>query len=236
MTDFHTKFLHAESLYTPVAYTLPNGLQTVNGSSSIGGCQNRCVMTLNTGTTMTLCKCQDNTPVSGVLVDGNTPNIDTTQHETWASGLFTVNEVEQNFTRIGFQFSTNFHLRGIYLAIFNCPAQGIGITAVKVYSSIFFPSFDVTRSSPMMEIQLSDNCNSLSYTSIPINLPDIVSSSVYFVEFSFTVGSNWLYLGEIRFRDVTPTLPTIEGTTIVKEGENSIIHISAIIPELPLGS
>ena len=185
-------------------------------------------MTPIAGTTMNGCRCLDNTPVSGVLVDGNTPNIDTTQHGTWASGLFTVNKEGQSFIRIAFQFSANFHLRGIDLSIFNCPAQGIGITAIKVYSSFFFPIFSIaaTTSSPNMEIQLSDNCNSLSVTSIPIDLP--VTSSVYFVEFSFTGGSSshqlsWLYIGEISFRDVTPMLPTIEGTTIVNEGENSIM-------------
>lgn len=186
-------------------------------------------MTPITGTTMNGCDCPGNTPGGGVLFDGNTPNIDVTQHGIWASGLLTVNRGEQNFTRIGFQFTINFYLRGIDLAVFNCPAQGIGITAIKVYSSFFFPSFFIaaTTSSPTLEIQLNDNCHSLTDISIPIDLPETLTSSVYFVEFSFTGGSstyqlNWLYLGEIRFKDVTPSMvPTIEET--VNEGENSII-------------
>ena len=69
----------------PIAYTLPNGLQSVNGSSSTGGCQPEgCVMFFG-------CGCTGNTPVSGVLIDGVIPSIDITQCGTWASELFVVN-------------------------------------------------------------------------------------------------------------------------------------------------
>jgi hypothetical protein len=114
---------------------------------------------------------------------------------------------------IGFQFLQHFYLRGIEIVLFQCPVQGIGITGVKIYSSFIFPAFIsaassllVTHSSPP-----SDNCQSLSTISIPIQPP--IESSSYFIEFLFTGGSsvhqlNWLYLGEIRFSDEAPTSTT----------------------------
>ena len=69
----------------------------------------------------------------------------------------------------------------------------------------------ITHSSPP-----SDNCQSLSTISIPVQ-PPIAASEFYFFEFLFTGGSsvhqlNWLHLGEIRFSDEIPAsnTPTTE--------------------------
>ena len=208
------------AFFQPIAYTFPDGLQSVNGSSNTGNCHpESCVMIPYSGSNINGCDCPGNTPVSGVLIDGVIPSIDTTQNGTWASELFTVNINGQDSIIIGFSFLSEFGIRGIEIVIFNCPVQGIGITGVKVYSSFIFPTFNsfastllVTYSSPP-----SDNCRSLSTISIHVQSP--MASFSYFVEFFFAGGSsvhqlNWLYLGEIRFSDETPTtmIPITSGT------------------------
>ena len=84
------------TLFQPIEYTLPDGLRSENGSNINGGCQESCVMMPISGTTINGCDCPGTTPVSGVLIDGDIPSIDTTQHGTWASGLFVVNRNGQD--------------------------------------------------------------------------------------------------------------------------------------------
>ena len=123
--------------FQPIAYTLPDGLQSVNGSSSTGGCQpESCVMMPISGTAINGCDCPG-TPASGVLIDGVIPSIDTTQ-QGWARELFIVNRNGQVSIMIGFRFSSEYYLRTIEIAIFHCPVFGIGITGVKVYSSFIY--------------------------------------------------------------------------------------------------
>ena len=208
--------------FSPIAYTFPDGLQSVNGSSSTGGCQpESCVMMPISSTTINGCDCPGTDPASGVLIDGVIPSIDTTQ-QGWASELFIVNRNGQDSIMIGFDFWSIVYFRGIEIVIFHCPVLGIGITGVKIYSSFIFPTFISTASSLFITHSSppSDNCQSLSTISIPIQ-PSMAPSSIYFIEFSFTSGStanalNWLYLDEIRFGDETPTLTT---PTTESEGE-----------------
>ena len=203
--------------FTPIAYTFPDGLQSVNGSSSTGGCQpENCVMMPISGTAINGCDCPGSTPVSGILIDEVIPSIDTTQRGTWARELFTVNRNGQNSIMIGFQFSSDFILRGMEITILQCSILGIGISGsgVKIYSSNVFPQFISVASSLLVTYNSlpRDNCQSLSTISIPIQ-PPMASSDKYFIEFLFTGGSsihqlNWLYLGEIRFSDEPPTIVT----------------------------
>ena len=82
---------HTGAFFQPTAYTFPDGLFSVNGSSSTGGCQpESCVMIPIGSTSINGCDCPDNTPVNGTLIDGVIPSIDTTQ-QGWARELFTVN-------------------------------------------------------------------------------------------------------------------------------------------------
>ena len=220
-----------------MTYIFPDGLQSVNGSSSTGGCwPESCVMMPISSTVINGCDCPGgNTPVSGVLIDGVIPSIDTTQ-QGWASKLFTVNRNGRDSIMIGFQLLSEFNLRGIEFALFNCPIQGIGISGVKVYSSFVFPQFPSTASTLLVTHSSlpRDNCQSLSTISIPV-LPLMVSSNNYFMEFLFTGGStvhqlNWLYLGEIRFSDETPTtIPAaMTETTTKNEGK---IQINVPLPK-----
>jgi hypothetical protein len=214
--------------FSPAAYTFPDGLQSVNGSSSTGGCQpENCVVRPIGSSTINGCDCPGTGPVSGVLIDGVIPSIDTTQ-QGWARELFTVNRNGQDSIMIGFDFLSEFYLRGIEIVLFHCPILGIGITGVKVYSSHLFPAFIDAAASSLVTYNFapSDNCQSLSTLSIPVQ-PPISPFDFYFIEYLFTGGSsvhqlNWLYLGEIRFSDETPTMiPTTmtEITTTDNEGE-----------------
>ena len=178
------------------------------------------------GSNINGCDCPANFPVSGVLIDGVTPSIDTTQHGTWARELFTVRRNGRDSITIGFQFSSDINIQIVEVILFNCPVQGIGVTGVKVYSSFAFPQFLSLASSLLVTYYSSahsDNCQSLSTISIPIQLP-MASSNQYFIDFLFAGGSsiyqlNWLYLGDIRFSDDPPTIVTTAMTEIATENE-----------------
>ena len=179
------------------------------------------------GTDINGCDCPGGiTLVSGVLIDGVIPSIDTTQ-QGWASELFTVNRNGRDSIMIGFQLLSEFYLRGIELTLFNCPIQGIGISGVQVYSSFVFPHFVSTASTLLITHNSlpRDNCQSLSTISILVQPP--MSSYTYFVEFLFIGGStvhqlNWLCLGEIRFSDETSTTIPIVTTETTTENEGKI--------------
>ena len=165
------------------------------------------------GSTINGCDCPGNLLVSGVLIDGVIPSINT-QNGTWARELFTVNRNGQDSIMIGFEFSSVFYLREIEIVLFQCPILGIGITGVKIYSSFLFPAFVSAASTLLATLSFSssDNCQSLSTPSIPIQ-PPMASSNIYFIKFLFTGGSsmhqlNWLYLGEMGFSDEVPTSNT----------------------------
>ena len=166
------------------------------------------------------------------------PSIDTTQHGTWARELFTVNRNGQSLAMIGFAFSSQFSLRTTEIVLFQCPIQGIGITGIKVYSSFLFPQFIVAASIllTMLNSPPSENCQSLSTISIPVQ-PPLASYNLYFIEFLYTGGSsvlqlNWLHLGEVRFSDhyMSPTVATVailttqlgESTTSSVRSTNSL--------------
>ena len=113
--------------------------------------------------------------------------------------------------------------------LLNCPTQEIGITGVKVYSSLilFFQPSCISDVSTLLVTHNSlpsYNCQSLS--TISITVQPIELSDFYFVEFLFTSGSsihqlNWLYIGEIRFSDEIPTMAptTMIETTTENEGK-----------------
>ena len=171
------------------------------------------------GTTINGCDCPGTASVSGVLIDGVIPSIDTTQRGTWASELFVVNRNGQDSFTIGFQFSSSFLLRRVEVIYLDCPVWGIGSSAVNVYSSNLFPAFLTAASTNIGTLSLAENtdqnCSSLRTISIP--LQPTIASLMYFVEFTFGGSSiwpiSWLHLAEIRFSDVSPTtgIPTTTG-------------------------
>jgi hypothetical protein len=158
------------------------------------------------------CDCPGTSPVSGVLIDGVIPNIDTAQG-TWARELFTVNRNGQDSIMMGFEFLSYFYLKGIEIVIFHCPVLGTGITGVKVFSSNLFPQF-INPASMLLVTYNSQPSNNCQFSTIYISVqPPMASSNIYFVEFLFIGGSgvhqfNWLYLGEIRFSNTSETYTT----------------------------
>ena len=215
--------LSTGTLFQPIAYTLPDGLRSVNGSNITGGCQESCVMMPISGTTINGCDCPGTTPVSGVLIDGDIPSIDTTQRGTWASGLLVVNRNGQDSFVIGFQFFDSLLLRELEVTYFYCPIWGAGVTTINVYSSFIFPTLLTTTSTNIGVLSLVtdtfQSCTSLRTISIRVQPTE--STINYFIDFSFAGGStvnplNWLHLGEIQFSDValtTPTTTSIHTTT-----------------------
>ena len=166
------------------------------------------------GTSINGCDCPTLTPVSGVLIDGDIPNIDTTQRGTWASELFVVNRNGRDSFMVGFEFSSSSFLRAVELTYFDCGRWGAGLTAVRVHSSPTFPSFTALATDlDIGALSLNDNFqNCTSLRTIIISTQRVGQFHNYFIEFSF-VGSNtnplnWLHLAEIRFSDVAPTAST----------------------------
>ena len=219
MCDTIVHFIHTGAYFTPAAYTFPDGLQSVNGSSSTGGCRpESCVVRPIGSSTTDGCDCPGNTPASGVLIDGLIPNIDTNQRGTWARELFVVNKNGQNSIMIGFQFSDPF-LREVELTYLDCGVLETGLTAVSIHSSPTFPNFiAVPTDSDIGTLSLSEdrnqNCTSLRTISIPVELGQF---NIYFIEF-FLVGSsrrplNWLHLAEVKFSDIAPTPGPATSTT-----------------------
>ena len=189
-------------------------------------------------TTTNGCDCPGTFPVGGVLIDGDIPSIDTTQHGTWASGLFVVNRNGQDSSVIGFQFSSLFWLRELEVTYFDCPIWGAGVTTINVYSSFIFPTFLTAASTNIGVLSLvgdtAQGCTSLRTISIPVQSTE--SNSHYFIEFSFVGGSsvnplNWLHLGEIRFSNVPLTVPTTASITTTTPG-NFIQSINLHVHEL----
>ena len=181
------------------------------------------------GTAINGCDCPGTVPVNGTLIDGVIPSIDTTQ-QGWASELFTVNRNGRDSVMIGFWFLSEFSLRGIEIVLFQCPITGIGITEVNIYSSFIFPTFIRAVSTLLSTLGFSpsDNCQSLSRLSVLVQ-PPMTPSNIYFIEFLFTGGSsvhqlNWLFLGEIRFSDETPTT-TSTITTEIEGKVHAVNHL-----------
>ena len=206
----HDRFMsyHTGAYISPIAYMFPDGLQSVNGSSSTGGCEKRCVEMPYSGTAINGCDCPGSNPVSGVLIDGVIPSIDTTLRGTWANELFVVNTNGQDSFMIGFQLNVHdFNLRRVEVTYLDCQVWGTGTSAIEVYSSHAFPGFIQHASSHIGELSLIDDiiqsCISLTTVIIPTQSMD---SSNFYIKFSFTGVSsvrplNWLHLAEIRFSD-----------------------------------
>ena len=177
------------------------------------------------GTTMNGCDCPGTTPASGVLIDDIIPSIDTTQRDIWATQLFVVNRNGQDSIMIGFQFNFDVHLRGVEVTYFDCQVWGAGTSAINVYSSFVFPTFNPSESASTHIGILSlvddtvQSCTSLTTVSIPTQ--PMGASSIIYIEFSFVGGSSvhplsWLHLAEIKFSDMEPPTSTTTTATIGK--------------------
>ena len=167
---------------TPIAYTL-TGVMAVNGSSANGGCPSPCVGVVSGITT---CDCGTHSTlgeeaITGVLIDGVIPTIDTLEMNTpggdfvWAAPLFTVRGSTDTVT-LGFRFPASVVLHEVELYLFHCPAWGIGAERITLHIGAIFPQFiRVFESIGSVTLTIDmQNCTSLTRVSIPLQMATIV--------------------------------------------------------------
>ena len=159
--------------------------------------------------------------ITGVLIDGMIPTIDTSQRGNWASQLFTVIASIPSYA-LGFRFQSRVALQVVELYVLYCPAWQIGATTINVYDSTTYPSF--TRSAPSVgSVNLTrnmQNCESLTKVSVSLQTTHRVSS--YFIEFTNPTLIHWLHIAEVRFSDQPiPTVTTDGPTDKITEQQSS---------------
>ena len=155
----------------------------MNGSDADGGCPQECV---GDASGIRRCDCMGTSRegnITGVLIDGMIPTIDTSQRGNWASQLFTVQASMTSYA-LGFRLQSRVKLQAVELYVLYCPAWQIGAMTVNVYDSATYPSFTRTAPSVGSVILTSkmQNCESLTRVSIPLQTTIRVSS--YFIEFT----------------------------------------------------
>ena len=150
--------------------------------------------------------------ITGVLIDGMIPTIDTSQRGNWASQLFTIQTSMTSYA-LGFKFQNRVALQEVELYVLYCPAWQIGATTINVYDSTTYPSF--IRAAPSVgSVTLTSNmqnCESLTRVSIPLQTTLRVSS--YFIEFTNPTLIHWLHIAEVRFSDQPIPTVTTDGPT-----------------------
>ena len=152
--------------------------------------------------------------ITGVLIDGMIPTIDTSQTGNWASQLFTVKASMTSYA-LGFRFQSHVALQEMELYVLYCPAWQIGATTINVYDSTTYPSFIKTVPS-VGSVNLTSNmqnCESLTRVSIPLQTTLRVSS--YFIEFTNPTQVHWLHIAEVRFSDQPIPNSTITTTLAI---------------------
>ena len=165
--------------------------------------------------------------ITGVLIDGMIPTLDTSQRGNWASQLFTI-QASIPSCALGFRFQSRVALQEVELYVLYCPAWQIGATTINVYDSTTYPIF--IREQPSVEsVNLTSNmqnCENLTRISIPLQTTYSVSS--YFIEFTNPTLVHWLHIAEVRFSDqpISMTTATSESPTVpITESNSSKIFI-----------
>ena len=191
---------------------VPQGIESVNGSSVNMGCTSPLVDSDG----VMICTSQS------YLVDGNSPAIDTSTSD-WASQLVTVrktqtDEITFDHVLLTFGFDTAVTLTGIEMDLFLCPDWGIGAPFISVYfdeeSNLVFSNQSLNLpSQPHTPSQSS--CGFLS--TVTISLGDSFTDTSYLtwhiLVSIFSPFVDWVHVGEVRFlgsgdtsRMICPTL------------------------------
>ena len=177
--------------FLPVAYTL-NNIMTNNGSHSSGRCPLNCIMEAGV-----VCECT-NGSTTGVLIDNNVPNIDTTKTE-WASDVYTI-RTSKSEVDIGFKFQQSIALQVIKLNIFFCTAWSIpngGIDIMVLHGQVFpntAGAYVIGNISLNRDLQ---NCD--SFITVCVNISRVVNSTYYVIQFSAPTTLGRIYIGEVKF-------------------------------------
>ncbi|CAI8055993.1 hypothetical protein GBAR_LOCUS30510, partial [Geodia barretti] len=183
---------------------VPQGIESVNGSSVTMGCTSPLV---DCGGVM-MCGSQS------YLIDGCSPNINTST-SNWASRLVTVRRNEGthgiNFAHVllTFGFDTAVSLTGIEMDLFNCPDWNIGTPTITVYLN---PDYNLAATTnilyslpfaPAGHNSLQSSCDSLSTVTFPRGsfLSGSYRTVYILVDLSQTSSIQWVHVGEVRFLD-----------------------------------
>ena len=182
-------------------YTLPDGLQSVNGSHHNGQCEAVAQGRICVGTS--------------VLTDGNVPSLGGFQGN-WAAGLLTVNRSGQPF-HIGFDPGRTVGVTRVELDMFNCPHWGIAAPRITVYTLQTFPFFHSGAATIIgsTTTETITSCNSTVRVIISLQSPQNLKP-YYFIEFTFNVpgpsGSKieWVHIAEVVFygENAQSTMPS----------------------------
>ena len=185
---------------------VPQGIESVNGSSVNMGCTSPLV---DSDGVMICDECSTN-----LLIDGNSPAIDTSTSD-WASQLVTVRKTQTDeitandgmpfdHVLLTLGFDTAVTPTEIELDLFLCPEWGIGVPFISAYfdeeSNLVFS--DQSLNLPTQgRTPSQSSCNSLS--TVTISLRDGLRSTPYLTVHvlfsSFTAFIDWVHVGEVRF-------------------------------------
>ena len=201
---------------------VPQGIESVNGSDVNMGCATPVVNL--PGTNLTICGTfGSGGGVISYLVDGNSPNIDTSTSD-WASQLVTVRkndgtlDIPLDHVVLTFGFDTAVSLTSIELDLFLCPEWNIGAPFISVYgdneSSLVYHSSNFVVSHTPNEI----SCDSLS--TVTISFQDVLSYHNWHIVVTFAAQPHieWVHVGEVRFLGIgvdstpIPTSPDVPVT------------------------
>ena len=171
----------------PVSYLIPQGIQSVNGSSN----------------TITACG-----SISCVL-DGNIPSINTND-SNWASQLETVrkNDANDNITYdhvvLTFIFNQNITLRLVEFYVLYCPEWKIGAPYIALYgdhgSEFQQSSSDFLNNNSVSDCKLS-SCDSLSDFNLTVQNGKPAYSTYHIVISDEHKTIDWVHVGEVKFFD-----------------------------------
>jgi len=189
-------------------HTLPDGLQSVNGSDHNGGCSRV--------TTGPICTELDEGGTSD-LTDCVIPSLGGLQG-CWADGLFTVNRSGQSSFHIGFVFSRPVNFTRVELDLFNCPEWDIAAQTITVYENTFeiINFLDPTARVLGHTTTNITSCTSIVRVVIPLELPHN-PVPFYAIDFTFdntaTNTTQWVHIAELRFLEEEDTqCPTLSST------------------------
>ena len=181
------------------------------------------------------CDCSGNRETTSALIDGVYPSgvIDTTG-TNWASDFFTISRNGDN-VRIGFQWNSGFELQGVEMKLFNCPLEETAIHTISVYASASFPGFTplVSPLGPVGTYPTTGNdfdCSGVTTIVIPKTPITDFSLPNYFLEFSFPEGDSntGIYIAEVRFSDITITVPTeVSSTPPLPPASSTVLQSSS---------
>ena len=171
----------------PVSHRIPEGIQSVNGSSN----------------TITACGS------TSCVLDGNIPSINTND-PNWASQLETVrkNDANDNITYdhvvLTFSFSENITLRLVELYVLYCPEWKIGAPHIALFGD-HESEFQQNSSEFLNQYSVSDcrlsPCDSLSTFNLNVQNGEPAYSIYHIVISDEQKTIDWVHVGEVRFFD-----------------------------------